>query len=185
MPLAVNGVVAIVYTTSPAVGVAVLTTLAALLVMAGEAALSSHNAGVLLSRGAVEPADDVYQLMQWGYPLGFVLMGLEGALTGPAPPAALAAGLVLFGAAKALKAWAISSLGVRWTFRVLVPPGAPLVTSGPYRLLHHPNYVAVCGELLGVALTVWAPIMGAIALGGFGWLLRQRIAVENRELGRR
>ena len=168
-----------------AVSIAAATVVAVFAVMAGEALLSTHNAGVLRSRGAVEPADDVYQLMQWGYPLGFVLMGFEGALSGPAPPAALGAGLMIFGAAKALKAWAISALGVRWTFRVLVPPSAPLVTGGPYRLLHHPNYVAVCGELIGVALTVWAPIMGAIALLGFGWLLRQRIAVENRELGRR
>ena len=112
-------------------------------------------------------------------------MGIEGGLTGPAPAAALGAGLAVFGAAKALKAWAISSLGVRWTFRVLVPPGDPLVTRGPYRVLRHPNYVAVCGEILGVALTVWAPFTGTAALAGFGWLLRRRIAVEDRALGRR
>lgn len=167
-----------------AVSVAVVTTLAALLVLAGEAALSSHNARVLVARGAVEPAGDVIGIMQWTYPLGFVLLGVEGALTGPAPPAVLAAGLVVFGLAKALKAWAIASLGVRWTFRVLVPPGDPLVTRGPYRVLRHPNYVAVVGEFVGVGLTVWAPAMGTLALVVFGLLLRQRIAVENRALGR-
>ena len=41
--------------------------------------------------------------MQWAYPLGFVAMGVEGALTGPAPPTVLASGLALFGAAKALE----------------------------------------------------------------------------------
>ncbi len=106
-------------------------------------------------------------------------------LAGPAPMAVLFAGLVVFGVAKALKAWAISSLGWRWTFRVLVPPGDPLVVRGPYRLLRHPNYVAVCGEIIGVALTVSAPITGAAALIGFGWLLLRRIAVEDRALGRR
>lgn len=170
---------------SLALSVALLTTLAVLLVLAGEAALSSHNAGVLIARGAVEPAGDVIGLMQWTYPLGFVLLGVEGALTGPAPPAVLGAGLVVFGLAKALKAWAIATLGVRWTFRVLVPPGDSLVTRGPYRFLHHPNYVAVAGEFLGVALTVWAPVMGTLALVGFGLLLRRRIAVEDRALGRR
>jgi methyltransferase len=153
--------------------------------MAGEAALSAYNATLLRSRGAVEPADDVYQTMQWAYPAVFLVMGAEGALSGPAPAAVLGAGLVVFGATKALKAWAISSLGGRWTFRVLVPPGEPLVTSGPYRLLRHPNYVAVCGEIAGVALTVWAPISGVAALAGFGWLLRRRVAVEDRALGRR
>jgi methyltransferase len=169
----------------PSVSIAVLTTLAVLLVLAGEAALSAHNATVLRSRGAVEPPEDVIDLMRWAYPLGFVLMGIEGALSGPAPPVVLATGLVVFGLAKALKAWAIASLGPRWTFRVLVPPGEPMVTRGPYRMLRHPNYVAVCGELIGVALTVWAPVMGAASLMGFGWLLRRRIAVENRALGRR
>ena len=154
--------------------------------MAGEAALvGAQRRRCCRARGAVEPADDVYPAMQWAYPLGFVAMGVEGALTGPAPPTVLAAGLALFGAAKALKAWAISSLGPRWTFRVLVPPGAPLVTRGPYRLMRHPNYLAVVGEIAGVALTVWAPITGAAALVGFGWLLRRRIAVEDRALGRR
>jgi len=167
-----------------AVSVAAVTVLAALLVLAGEAALSSHNARVLIARGAIEPAGDVIRIMQWTYPLGFVLLGVEGALTGPAPPAILGAGLVVFGLAKALKAWAIASLGVRWTFRVLVPPGDPLVTRGPYRVLRHPNYVAVVGEFVGIGLTVWAPVMGTLALVVFGLLQRQRIAVENRALGR-
>ncbi|MGD9903156.1 MAG: isoprenylcysteine carboxylmethyltransferase family protein [Vicinamibacterales bacterium] len=167
-----------------AVSLSAATVLAVLLVMAGEALLSRHNARVLVAGGAVEPPGDVIGVMMWTYPLGFVLLGVEGALTGPAPPAVLAAGLVVFGVAKALKAWAIASLGGRWTFRVLVPPGAPLVTRGPYRFLRHPNYVAVAGEFLGVALTVWAPVMGALALVVFGLLLRRRIAVENRALGR-
>lgn len=168
-----------------AVSIALVTTAAVIAVMAGEAALSAYNATLLRSRGAVEPADDVYRTMQWAYPAAFLAMGLEGALSGPAPAVALGAGLAVFGAAKALKASAISSLGVRWTFRVLVPPGEPLVTRGPYRLLRHPNYVAVCGEIVGVALTVWAPITVIAALLGFGWLLLQRIAVEDRALGRR
>lgn len=168
-----------------AVSIALATVVAVIAVMAGEAALSAHNAALLRGRGAVEPADDVYRTMRWAYPAAFLAMGLEGALAGPAPATALGAGLALFGAAKALKAWAISSLGVRWTFRVLVPPGDPLVTRGPYRLLRHPNYVAVCGEIAGVALIVWAPFTGVAALAGFGWLMLQRIAVEDRALGRR
>jgi methyltransferase len=168
---------------SLAVSVAGMVLLAVLLVMAGEAALSRYNAGVLRARGATEPADDVFGEMQWAYPGAFVAMALEGALTGPAPPVVLGAGLALLGAAKALKAWAITSLGVRWTFRVLVPPGAPLVRSGPYRWMRHPNYLAVLGEIAGVAVTVWAPLTGIVALAGFGWLIRRRIAVEERALG--
>jgi methyltransferase len=167
------------------VAVAGLTLLAVLLMMAGEALLSAFNAAALLKRGAVEPPADVYAAMQWAYPTAFVAMAAEGALTGPAPAPVIVAGLAVFGLAKALKIWAIVSLGPRWTFRVLVPPGAPLVASGPYRLMRHPNYLAVLGELAGVAMTVGAPVAGVIGVLGFGWLLRRRIAVEDGALGRR
>jgi methyltransferase len=167
------------------VSISLLTLLAVLLIMAGEAALSAHNESVLRARGAVEPPDDVYRTMQWAYPASFLAMAAEGALTGPASPNVLAAGLAVFGVAKALKIAAISALGVRWTFRVLVPPAARLVTSGPYRVMRHPNYVAVLGELAGVALVVWAPIAGTLALVGFGWLIARRIRVEERALGRK
>lgn len=163
---------------------AALTLAAVLLLMVGEAVLSAHNERLLRARGAVEPLGDVYRTMRWAYPLCFVAMAIEGALAGPAPPAILAAGLSLFGLAKALKMWAISTLGWRWTFRVLVLPGAPLVASGPYRWLRHPNYLAVLGELTGVAALVWAPVSGVASVVGFGWLLRHRIRVEEAALDR-
>ncbi len=167
-----------------AASLALVTLVAVLLIMAGEAVLSAHNERVLRSRGAIEPPGDVIAVMTWAYPLCFVTMALEGTLIGPASPTALAAGLATFGLAKALKVWAISTLGMRWTFRVLVLPGAPLVGRGPYAWLRHPNYLAVLGELAGMALIVWAPGSGLLALLGFGALLRRRIAVEDRALGR-
>jgi methyltransferase len=142
----------------PALALAGLMLLAVLLVMLGEAALSAHNERVLLSRGAVEPDGDVYKAMKIAYPACFVLMAIEGALTGPTTPDLLAIGLAVFGLAKALKVWAISTLGVRWTYRVLVLPDAPLIAGGPYAVMRHPNYLAVLGELLGMALVVWAPL---------------------------
>jgi methyltransferase len=170
---------------TPAVLIALLTLVAVLLIMAGEAALSSFNERVLRGRGAVEPPDDVYRMMQWAYPGSFLLMALEGALRGPSPPNVLVLGLAVFGFAKALKISAITALGVRWTFRVLVLPDAPLVKTGPYRLLRHPNYLAVAGEIVGMALIVYAPVTGAMALAFFGWLMLKRIRVEERALGLR
>jgi methyltransferase len=167
-----------------AVAIAIVTVIAALLIMAGEAALSAFNERQLRARGAVEPPGDVINTMRLAYPLSFVAMGIEGALTGPAPRDLMMYGLALFGIAKALKMWAISSLGWRWSFRVLVLPGAPLVKTGPYRFLSHPNYLAVVGEMASVALIVWAPITGILATIGFGWLMIRRIAVEDRALGR-
>ena len=153
--------------------------------MGGEAILSSFNERQLRARGAIEPAGDVISLMRFAYPGAFVAMGIEGALTGPAPPNILMVGLALFGLAKALKVWAISSLGSNWSYRVLVVPGDPLVTTGPYQFISHPNYLAVVGEIASVAAIVWAPITGTLAAIGFGWLMISRIRIEDRALGGR
>lgn len=161
------------------------TTVAALLIMGGEAVLSAVNERYLRSKGAIEPPGDVINMMRVAYPLAFVAMGVEGALTGPAPREVMMYGLALFGLAKALKLWAISSLGSRWSFRVLVLPGAPLIAGGPYRFLSHPNYLAVAGEIASVAMIVWAPITGVLATIGFGSLMLKRIRIEDHALGRR
>jgi methyltransferase len=170
--------------TNPGLLIAALTAAAVFLVMAGEAVLSRVNEIALRKKGAIEPPGDVYRTMQWAYPAAFAGMALEGAWRGPAPPVALVAGLAIFGLAKALKMWAITSLGERWSFRVLVQPGRALVSGGPYRWMRHPNYLAVLGEILGVALVVWALVTGPIAFIGFGALLRRRIAIEERALAR-
>ena len=167
-----------------AAAIAGVTVAAAFLIMAGEAALSAFNERRLRAQGAIEPAGDVINIMRWTYPLSFIAMGVEGALTGPAPREVMMYGLALFGVAKALKLWAISSLGSRWSFRVLVLPGAPLVTAGPYRFVSHPNYLAVAGEIASVALIVWAPIAGVLATIGFGALMLKRIRIETTALER-
>jgi len=94
----------------------------------------------------------------------------------------LAAGVVVFVVAKGLKYWAIASLGERWTFRVLVPPGSVSKTTGPYRWLSHPNYVAVAGEIAGCALAMQAVVTGPLAFAGFGLLMLRRIKVEEAAL---
>lgn len=169
---------------APAVSIALITLLAVLLMMGGELILSAFNEARLRARGAIEPGGDVIAAMRWAYPATFIAMAIEGALSGPAPPTILAGGLVLFGVAKAFKMWAIATLGPRWSYRVLVIPGEPLVQSGPYRFIAHPNYLAVVGEMAGVAATVWAPIAGTLGIILFGWLMTMRIRIEDRALGR-
>ncbi len=153
-----------------------------LALMLMETLRASRNERAQRARGGVEPPGDVYRLMQIAYPGSFAAMLLEGAMRGvPATPV-LAAGVAVFAAAKALKWWAILSLGPFWTFRVLVVPGSQRVVTGPYRLLRHPNYVAVVGELAGVALMTGALLSGPLALAGFAALLVKRISVEERAL---
>jgi methyltransferase len=66
---------------------------------------------------------------------------------------------------------------------VLVLPGAPLVHAGPYRFMRHPNYVAVLGELAGMALLTTAWLSGPLATAFFAWLLYRRIQAEERAHG--
>lgn len=151
--------------------------------MVGELALSRRNQRILIARGAVEPPDPVYRTMRWAYPGAFVAMAVEGAVLGPAAGTVALAGVLIIAAAKLLKFWAIATLGERWTYRVLVVPGAPLVSSGPYRWISHPNYAGVIGELLGMGVLMAARLTGPISLLFFSLLLRRRILAEERALG--
>lgn len=133
------------------------------------------------ARGGIEPEGDVHAVMAAVYPACFVAMILEGWMR-PSAAREVALGAAIFVAAKALKWWAILTLGRSWTFRVLVIPGAHRVMAGPYRWLRHPNYVGVAGELGGVALMMGARVTGPIALLVFGLLMWRRMVVENAAL---
>jgi methyltransferase len=163
---------------------AVLAFVTVFLPMIAETAWSSRNDRLLRAAGAVEPAADVYRAMALAYPGAFVAMLIEGLVRGVTGDGWLVAGGCVFVAAKALKYWAIASLGSRWTFRVLVPPHSTRTTRGPYRWLSHPNYLAVAGELAGVALAMHAVVTGPLAVAAFGWLMLRRIKVEEDALAR-
>ncbi|MGC4084853.1 MAG: isoprenylcysteine carboxylmethyltransferase family protein [Vicinamibacterales bacterium] len=150
--------------------------------MSIEARRAAGNERAQRARGGIEPRHDVYPLMQVAYPGVFLAMLWEG-LFRPAPPLAMIVlGGVVFAAGKALKWWAILTLGQAWTFRVIVVPGMPLVDRGPYRLLRHPNYVGVVGELVGTALVAGAPVAGVLGTLFFGALMLLRVRLENRAL---
>ena len=120
--------------------------------------------------------------MRLAYPGVFVAMAIEGMLAPPVPANVLVAGIAVFVAGKAVKAWAIATLGERWTYKVLVLPGVPLIAGGPYRFVRHPNYVGVIGELIGMALITGARVTGPLGVLFFSWLLLLRIQAEDRAL---
>jgi methyltransferase len=150
-----------------------------------EALISVRHDRALRAAGAIEPDGDVYQIMQLAYPGCFLVLLAEGAWRATPWDAMAAAGLAVFLAAKALKYWAILTLGRRWTFRVLVPPASTPTRSGPYRWVNHPNYVAVAGELIGAAAMTHAFVMGVPAVAGFSYLMWRRVQVEEKALARR
>ena len=93
--------------------------------------------------------------------------------------------LALFALLQALRIWVLATLRGFWTTRVITVPGAPLVQTGPYRYLRHPNYVVVAGEVATLPLVFGqilnAVIFSALNLAVLGW----RIKVENAALSPR
>ena len=90
--------------------------------------------------------------------------------------------LVVVFAAQGLRWWCITTLGRQWNTRVIVIPGAPRVTGGPYRLISHPNYVAVVIEGIALPLvhSAWLTALVFTVLNAA--LLRTRVRDENSGL---
>jgi methyltransferase len=92
--------------------------------------------------------------------------------------------LARYGLLQVARVWVLATLGPRWTTRIIVLPGAPLVESGLYRFLNHPNYWVVVGEIAVLPLVFglpWVAIVFSILNAAILWV---RIREENRALGR-
>lgn len=90
--------------------------------------------------------------------------------------------LAVLVAAQALRWWCIATLGRRWNTRVIVVPGLPPVTGGPYRFLPHPNYVAVVVEGVALPMVHLAWITAVVFTVANAVLLSVRIRVEDAAL---
>ena len=141
--------------------------------------LSQRNTRQLLARGAHEVAPEHYPLLvglhvAWLITLWFL---------GPGPPIEIAP-LVLFALLQLGRLWVIATLGERWTTRIIILPGEPLVKTGPYRWVNHPNYAIVIGEIavLPLVFGLWQVAILFSLLNAA--VLAIRIRAENKALGR-
>jgi methyltransferase len=87
--------------------------------------------------------------------------------------------LVLVVGSQALRWWCICTLGRQWNTRIVVVPGMPRIAEGPYRLLSHPNYVAVVVEGLALPLVHDAWLTAIVFSGLNAALLTVRIRAED------
>ena len=81
-----------------------------------------------------------------------------------------------------LRFWVMRTLGSRWTTRIIILPGKPLVSAGPYRFLPHPNYAVVAGEIAVLPLVLGLPLLAAVFTVLNAAVLAIRIRAENRAL---
>ncbi len=144
---------------------------------AGELVLSSYNTRKLLARGAVEVASRHYPLIVAVHAAWLISLWMLGH-DQPVNIVALLFYLVLQG----FRLWVMWTLGARWTTRIIVLPEQPLVTAGPYRLLSHPNYAVVAGEIAMLPLVLGLPLLAAVFTILNAAVLAIRIDAENRAL---
>jgi methyltransferase len=90
--------------------------------------------------------------------------------------------LALFVVLQMARFWVLATLGRRWTIRIIVVPGERLVAQGPYRLLRHPNYAVVIGEMAVVPLALGLPTYALVFSILNAGMLAIRITAENAAL---
>jgi methyltransferase len=93
-----------------------------------------------------------------------------------------AVALLLYIALQGLRLWVMWTLGARWTTRIIILPGEPLVAAGPFRFLPHPNYAVVAGEIAILPLALGLPWLAALFTVLNATVLFIRIRAENRAL---
>lgn len=149
----------------------------------GELVLAKRNERWLRAQGAVEVGADHYPAIVALHTLWLAGMIVEIIfLARELSPFSLPL-LLIFLAAQGLRYWTIRTLGRRWTTRIMVLPGAPLVTSGPFRYIRHPNYLAVIIEILIFPMIFGAYVTAITASIVNALLLRIRIRAEEKGLG--
>ena len=139
--------------------------------------LARRNTAALLARGGVEHAAAHYRLivlLHAAWLAGLWVFAWD---------APVASGwLAVFLALQGLRVWVLATLGRRWTTRIIVVPGETLVARGPYRLLAHPNYAVVVGEIAVLPLCLGLPWYALAFSLANAAVLAIRIRAENRAL---
>jgi methyltransferase len=136
-----------------------------------------QNTKRLRAAGAIEFGGMHYpavMLVHAGWLAGLWMLGYDREIV----PLYLIAFLLL----QIARYWVLVTLGRRWTTRVIVLPGAPLIERGPYRLMRHPNYVIVAGELVLAPLALGLPVYALVFLALYAGAAYLRIQVENTAL---
>ncbi len=142
-----------------------------------ELVIARRNTMALFAKGGREIAPDHYPYMV-ALHTGW-LAGLWMLATGQ-PVQLFWFGLFML--LQVLRLWVLTTLGERWTTRIIILPGAPLVEGGPYRFFKHPNYMIVTGEIAALPLAFGMPLYALVFSLLNAAVLTVRIRAENAAL---
>ena len=149
-----------------------------------ELRISRRNRAIALEQGGREYGASAFRLMAVVHTLFLVACGAEVLLLHRAFDARLGVpALALALGAQGLRWWAIATLGPRWNVRVMVIPGLAPVSTGPYRWLRHPNYLAVIAEMAALPLVHGAWLTALVFSALNAGILAGRIRTEEAALG--
>jgi methyltransferase len=143
----------------------------------GELLYAHRNERRLKARGAIEHAPEHY----------WAIVALHSAwlaglwLLAPQQPINLV-WLTIFIGLQGLRVWVLATLKDRWTTRIIVLPGAPLIKTGLYRLIPHPNYAIVAAEVFSLPMAFGLPTYAVLFSLINAFVLMIRIRAENRAL---
>jgi len=143
----------------------------------GELWLARSNTQILMARGAVEVAASHYPAivtLHAAWLLGLWLLAWNAPLN--------MAWLAVFVGLQVLRLWTLSTLGRRWTTRIIIVPGETLVVEGPYRFVRHPNYAVVIGEIAALPMCFDMPLYTLLFSIANALILAIRIKAENAAL---
>ena len=143
----------------------------------GELLLAERNTRRLLAQGAHEVGRAHYPFVVAVHAGWLVTLWLLG----PGPPIHVLP-LIVYLLLQVARVWVIAALGKRWTTRIVILPGEPLVRHGPYRWLDHPNYLIVVGEIAVLPLVFGLPVAAAFFSALNAVVLWVRIREENEAL---
>ena len=122
--------------------------------------LAQRNTAALLARGANEVAPGHYPMIVAVHMAWLAVLWFYGAGQ-PVNPAWLS----VFLGFQLARVWVLTTLGSRWTTRIIIVPGERLVARGPYRFVNHPNYLVVIGEIAVLPMCLglpWAALLFSV-----------------------
>jgi methyltransferase len=143
----------------------------------GELALARRNTERLRARGAIEFDAEHYPLIVLVHTAWLLMLWTFGH-DEDVNLWLLAAFVLLQG----VRLWVLATLGSRWTTRIIIVPGEPLIDTGPYRYFSHPNYAVVVAEIAVLPLALHLPVVAAIFTLLNAAVLVVRIRAEARAL---
>lgn len=142
---------------------------------------SERNTRRLIAEGGREAGRDYYPVVAITHLAWIAAIFLLIPPTAPILWPLLALYLLL----QVVRYWIIATLGRYWTHRIITLDKAPIVRSGPYRFVRHPNYTVTIAETFLLPLVFADAAVAAIFGCMWSAVLYYKILLEDAALKKR